>query len=43
MKWIVGLIALCLSINALAFSVTLTHQYGTLTIDKKPLKVVSVG
>ncbi|WP_413691451.1 ABC transporter substrate-binding protein [Psychromonas sp. KJ10-2] len=43
MKWIAGLIGLCLSISVFAFPVTITHQYGTLTIDKKPLKVVSVG
>ncbi|MGJ8581175.1 MAG: ABC transporter substrate-binding protein [Psychromonas sp.] len=43
MKWIVGLIGLCLSIGAIADPITLTHQYGTLTLDKKPLRVVSVG
>lgn len=43
MKWILGFLTLWLSISALAFPVTLAHKYGSLTVDKKPTRIVSVG
>jgi iron complex transport system substrate-binding protein len=43
MKWILGFICLWLSAVTSAFPVTLVHKYGAVTIDKKPLRIVSVG
>ena len=43
MKWIIGLLSLWVSVTAIAFPVVLEHKYGTLTVDKQPLRIVSVG
>ncbi|TEW54660.1 iron-siderophore ABC transporter substrate-binding protein [Psychromonas sp. RZ22] len=43
MKWILGFFTLWISSYALAFPINIEHKYGTLTIEQKPLRVVSVG
>jgi len=43
MKWILGITILCLSINVLAFPITIEHKYGALTVEKKATRVVVVG
>lgn len=42
-KWIIALFALSISASGFAFPLTLEHKYGTLTLDKKPQRIVSVG
>ena len=42
-KWILGLLTLWFSANAMAFPITLEHKYGTLTLQNKPTRIVSVG
>jgi iron complex transport system substrate-binding protein len=43
MKWILGLGCLWFSVVVIAFPVELTHKYGSVVIEKKPIRVVSVG
>lgn len=43
MKWIAGLIAIVISNSVWAFPISLDHKYGQVTIEKKPIRIVSVG
>jgi len=42
-KYLLVLLTLLFSAQIMAFPITIEHKYGTLTLDKKPLRIVSVG
>jgi len=42
-KYLFVLLTLLFTAQAMAFPITIDHKYGTLTLDKKPLRIVSVG
>ncbi len=43
MKWTLLLLSLWVSCNVSAFEIQLAHRYGTLMLDKKPQRIISVG
>jgi len=42
-KWIAALLTLWVSTTVFAFPITVAHKHGTLTLTKKPQRIVSVG